>query len=294
MRTFTDDIQAEFNKPNNAVVQLILVNIAVWVLLSVLTLIGHLGADSITEVITRQFILPSTLRELLFRPWSIISFGFTHLGFGHIFYNLLALWFFGRHIQDLIGSNRVLGIYLLSVLLSGFSYLLFGVILDIFPVGTGLLGASGGVYGVVVALSTLSPNYRVRVIFIGLVEIKWIALTFVFLSIIGLTGGNAGGNVAHLGGALMGFIFIKQLNNGNDLGRPVVDFIYAIPNLFKKKSKMKVTYRSSKKAKPSQETPSSNGVSQAEIDRILDKISQSGYPSLTKDEKDKLFKYSNK
>jgi len=144
-------------------------------------------------------------------------------------------------------------------------------------------------------MATLSPNYKIHMMFIGPVAVKWIAAVFVFLSFVGLSGGNAGGELAHLGGALMGFIFIKQLNNGTDLGRPIVDFIYSIPTLFQKKTKMNVSYRSGKNStKSSANTTSSKGVSQEEIDRVLDKISKSGYPSLTKEEKDKLFKYSNK
>lgn len=232
---------------------------------------------------------------MLYRPWTIFTYAFTHIRFGHIIFNLIGLYWFGRMLQDLIGSNRVLGIYILSGLTGGVAYVIFIVILGLASAGGGLVGASGAVLGIVVAMATLSPNYKINMMFIGPIAVKWVALVFVFLSIIRLKDPNAGGNYAHLGGALMGFIFIKQLNNGNDLGRPVVDFIYAIPNLFKKKSKMKVTYRSSKKAKPSQTSSSTlNGVSQEEIDRILDKISQSGYPSLTKEEKDKLFKYSNK
>jgi membrane associated rhomboid family serine protease len=295
MRTFTDDILAEFKKTNNVTNQLLLLNVAVWVFLAIIGVLGHFGLAPFAEFMNSLFILPATLDQLMFRPWTILLYAFTHFGFRHILFNLLALFWFGRMLQDLIGSNRVLGIYILSGLTGGIAYVVFAVILQLIPSGmVGLVGASGSVLGVVVAMATLSPNYKINMMFIGPVAVKWIAAVFVFLSFVGLSGGNAGGDIAHLGGALMGFIFITQLNNGNDLGRPIVDFIYAIPNLFKKKSKMKVTYRSSKKSTSTQVNPSTNGVSQEEIDRILDKISQSGYPSLTKEEKDKLFKYSNK
>jgi membrane associated rhomboid family serine protease len=295
MRTFTDDIKAEFEKPNNVTIQLLLINVAIWVLLAIVGVLGHFGLGSLAEFINSLFVLPASLNELLFRPWTIILYAFTHFGFRHILFNLLALFWFGRMLQDLIGSNRVLGIYILSGLAGGISYIVFAVVLQLIPSGmVGLVGASGSVLGVVVAMATLSPNYKIHMMFIGPVAVKWIAAVFVFLSFVGLSGGNAGGDLAHLGGALMGFVFIKQLNKGTDLGRPIVDFIYGIPNLFKKKPKMKVSYRSSKETKVTKSKEPTNGISQSEIDRILDKISQSGYPSLTKEEKDKLFKYSNK
>ncbi len=292
MRTYTDDIKTEFNKPNNVVIQLLLINIGVWVFLAVIGLLGHFGLGEFSQIVSKQFVLPADLEQLLYRPWTLIVYAFSHFGFNHVLFNLIALYWFGRMLQDLIGSNRVLGIYILSGLTGGLAYLLFASVLHLIPSGSGLVGASGSVLGIVVAMATLAPDYKIRMLFIGQVAVKWIALVFVFLSIIGLAGGNAGGDMAHLGGALMGFIFIKQLNSGTDLGRPVVDFIYGIPSLFKRQTKMKVTHRSTKKTSSKKE-PATGRVSQEEIDRILDKISKSGYPSLTKEEKDKLFRYSN-
>jgi membrane associated rhomboid family serine protease len=296
MKTYTDDIKAEFNKPNNVTIQLVLLNVAVWAFLSLVAVLGYFGLPKFEYFTNSLFIIPNNLELLLFRPWTIVTYAFTHFGFGHIILNLLGLYWFGRMLQDLIGSNRVLGIYLLSGITGGIAYVIFILILGLLPAKGGLTGASGAVLGIVVAMATLSPNYKVHMMFIGPVAIKWIAAVFVFISIIGLKDGNAGGELAHLGGALMGFIFIKQLNNGNDLGRPLVDFIYSIPTIFKKKSKMKVSHRSNKKsaARNTSNNSSADTVSQEEIDRILDKISKSGYPSLTKEEKGKLFKYSNK
>ena len=290
MRTYTDDIKAEFKKTNNATIQLLLINVAIWGFLSIIGLLGHFGLGEIAGTIKAMFVLPADLEQLLFKPWTLVLYAFSHFGFNHVLFNLISLYWFGRMLQDLIGSNRVLGIYILSGLTGGIAYILFAVVFHIIPSGSGLIGASGSVLGIVVAMATLAPDYKINMLFIGQVAVKWIALVFVFLSVIGLAGGNAGGDMAHLGGALMGFIFIKQLNSGTDLGRPFVDFIYGIPSLFKKQTKMKVTHRSSSKTK----TGDKKGVVlQEEIDRILDKISKSGYPSLTKEEKDKLFRYSN-
>jgi membrane associated rhomboid family serine protease len=292
MKTFTDDIKAEFRKPNNVTVQLILINVIVWALLNLCNLLEHMGVPYV-HLIPDQFILPSSLEEIIYRPWTLISFFFSHVGLGHIVSNMLGLWWFGRRLQDLVGSNRVLGIYIVSGLSSGVTYIIFAVILQVIPSGGGLIGASGSAFGIVVALATLSPTYRFNLLFIGSVQVKWIALAFVFLSIIGLGGANAGGDLAHIGGALMGFSFIRLLSQGKDIGQPFVDLVYKLPTLFSRRSRLKVSHRSKKKPSTKNEK-NKTAASQKEIDRILDKISQSGYPSLTKEEKDKLFKYSNK
>ncbi len=290
MSSYLDDIKLEFRKPNNVVVQLIMVNLGVWLFLMTMKLLAIFGLTNLASLVSSQFVLPSDLGELIFKPWTIITYGLSHYGFGHILSNMLALWWFGKILQDLVGSNRVLGIYLLSVIAAALAYLIIGQIAsENFRMGGYLIGASGGVYGIVVALATLSPTYRINMLFIGSVEVKWIALGFVILSYIGLGGSNAGGNIAHLGGALMGFVFIKQLQAGRDLGRPIVDVLYGIPNLFKKKSKLKVSYKSEQR-----KSTQSNSVDQDEMNRILDKINESGYGSLSKDEKAKLFSYSKK
>lgn len=288
MKTFTDDIKREFNKPNNVIVQLIMINVAVWIIINLTGLFGSVG-----QVVFHSFALPADISSFIFRPWTLITYAFSHASLGHIFFNMLGLYWFGRILQDLIGSNRVLGVYILSGLLGAIPFLIFSNVVPVISINAVLLGASGSVFGVVVALATLQPNYRVHLILIGPIAVKWIAAIFVLLSIFGLDKSNKGGEMCHLAGALMGYIFITQLNKGNDLGRPIVDFIYGIPNIFKRKAKMKVSHRSTKKSSNSS-TTTSEGVSQEEIDRILDKISQSGYPSLTKEEKGKLFKYSNR
>ena len=290
MSNFLDDIKIEFRKSNNVVVQLIMVNLGVWLFLMTMKLFSIFGLTNFASLISSQFVLPSQLNELIFRPWTIITYGLSHYSFGHILSNMIALWWFGRILQDLVGSNRVLGIYLISVIAAALAYLVIGQFSsENFRIGGYLIGASGGVYGIVVALATLSPTYRINMLFIGSVEVKWIALGFVILSYVGLGGANAGGNVAHLGGALMGFVFVKQLQAGRDLGRPMVGLIYSFPNLFKKKSKLKVSYKSKQK-----KAANDTSVDQEEMNRILDRINESGYASLSKEEKAKLFSYSKK
>jgi len=205
---------------------------------------------------------------------------------------MITLYWFGRILSDLIGSKKLMNLYMLGAASGGLLYLLiYNVALDYINIpkehGT-LIGASGAVYAIVVAAATLSPGYTVRLFFTWDVKIIYIAAAIIFLSFIGTTGGNAGGNFAHLGGALFGFVYIKLLRHGTDIAKPFNLVIDTFTGLFKKKSNMKVSYRNDTPITKNQ-TPD-----QKEIDAILDKISRSGYESLSKEEKQKLFRASQK
>jgi hypothetical protein len=157
----------------------------------------------------------------------------------------------------------------------------------------GMIGASGAVYAVVVGAATLMPNYTFFLFLLGPVRIKYIAAFYVILSFAQSIGSNAGGNIAHLGGALLGFIFVRQLKKGTDLGQPLTNMAEGIKKLFNRKPAMKVTYHRRDTTRPSYNTTAYTP-NQDEIDAILDKISRSGYESLTKEEKQKLFRASQK
>jgi hypothetical protein len=160
-----------------------------------------------------------------------------------------------------------------------------------------LLGASAGVFAVVVGAATFMPNYTFFLLFLGPIKIKYIAIFYVLLSFFQIDGSNAGGDLSHLGGALIGFLYIQQLKKGNDFGQPIVSLIQFIKSLFVRKPKIKVSYKSprtDKKAKGQGKSESSKSVQQDEIDVILDKISEGGYESLSKEEKEKLFNASKK
>ena len=154
-----------------------------------------------------------------------------------------------------------------------------------------MVGASGAIFAIMVGAATLLPDYTFFLFFLGPVRIKYIAAFYIIMSFIGTTGYNAGGNIAHLGGALIGFVYIKQLQAGVNWGGWITSFIDWVKNLFKPRAKVKVTYR---KAEPKEKSSSPKKASQEEIDAILDKISDRGYESLSKDEKEKLFNASKK
>ncbi len=209
---------------------------------------------------------------------------------------MLFLYWFGKLVEEYLGNRRLINLYILGGLFGGILYLIMYNLIPYYQLRQpvyGLIGASGAVYAVVVGAATLMPNYTFFLLLLGPVRIKYIAAFFVVSSFIGTIGANGGGNLAHLAGALVGFIFITQLKKGNDLGKPLTAIAEWIKDIAKPKPKIKVTHRTT--VRNGSVTSSSYGVpNQDEIDAILDKISRSGYESLTKEEKQKLFRASQK
>lgn len=291
-----NDLKNSFSQSGNGLNQIIIINVVVFVTLKIfqvfLTLSGN--AD-IYMLISQQLFLPSALQEFIYKPWTLITYAFSHEDFFHIIFNMIFMYWFGMIITEFIGSKRFISLYVLGALAGGIMYLILYNTVPYFAskVSTSvLLGASGGVYAVVIGAATLLPDYTFYLLFLGPVRIKFIALFYVFLSFAQSIGPNAGGNLAHLGGALIGFVFVWQLRKGNDLGKPITWILTSVGSIFKPKSNIKITYRHTNFEKPTVKNPSNEDISQAEIDTILDKISKYGYEKLTKEEKQKLFKAS--
>lgn len=309
MSGFMQDLRNAFSPNGRMYVQLIIINVLLFLGLNVLIVtLSLFNASYIGAIIASQFELPANATQLLYRPWTLITYSFWHFDVFHILFNMLAFYWFGQIFEEYVNRKRLLSVYILSALSGGFLFLL---LYNFAPVEiwrnrlptTVLLGASGAVYGVVVATATLLPTYTFFLFLIGPVQIKYIAAVYVILSYIGLMGGNAGGNMAHIGGAIMGYIFTIQLQKGNDLGAWIHDFADWLKALFRPKPKMQTSYKSKEKAtvnqtktksnaQASSQTNASDTPNQDEIDTILDKISATGYDSLTKEEKQKLFKAS--
>lgn len=290
MSSIIDDIKNHFLKSGNTVGQLIIINVLVFLgLLIPRVLLSMFQLDEIYPLVLSYLALPAYWFDVLWKPWTLITYAFVHEGLFHILFNMLFLYTFGNIIADLLGSRRVTSLYIWGAIGGGIFYVLLYNILPIFSTNVHnsiLLGASAAVFAIVVGASTLAPDYQLHLLLIGPIRIKYIAVFYLVLSYAQTVGENAGGNIAHLGGALLGYLFIKQLQNGNDWGKPVHAVIDFITGIFKPKPKMRVTYHSPKEK--------ANSPSQAEIDKILDKISVSGYESLTKEEKQKLFSASKK
>ncbi|MBL7865017.1 MAG: rhomboid family intramembrane serine protease [Cyclobacteriaceae bacterium] len=295
-----NEFRNAFNRPNNSHVQLILINIAVFVVLALLMVFSKwFGFDSFFETVHNQFSLPSAFGEFLTRPWTLITYFFTHnlSGLLHILFNMLALYWFGKLVVEYLGSDKLIAIYVLGGIAGGVLYLMvYNLIPNPPPFLQGraeLVGASAGVFAIMVAAATLLPDYTFFLLFFGPVKIKWIAAIYIFLSLIGSVGQNAGGEIAHLGGALIGFVYIKQLQVGVNWGGWITATLQWISNLFTAQPKVKVSYRKNPGG-PRPKASAAPGVSQQEIDAILDKISDGGYESLSKEEREKLFKASKK
>ena len=262
--------------------RLILVNVGLFAVLAVFRVFFTLGEyREAYDAILRVLSLPALPEKVIFQPWALLTYAFVHEGFWHLFFNMLFLYYFGRLIHDFLGAQRLLSLYILGSLAAGVFFILIYALFPLYEearLQALLLGASGAVFAIIVAAATFSPNYTI-ILLIFPIRIKYIAIAYVFLSFVRLVGPNSGGELAHLGGALMGFIYIIQLRKGNDLGFLVSFFT----RIFKKD----VRRRKENRKKGSMST-------QEEMDMILDKIASSGYKSLSKEEKQRLFDISKR
>lgn len=303
MNNFFQELKNAWNKADNALIQLIYINIAVFAFLVIVNLISTLtGATFLGEFIHNQFSIPPRLIDFVLRPWTAITYAFAHnlRYIWHIVFNMLFLYWFGRFIVEYLGNNKLISLYVLGALSGAVLYLIaFNLIgyyaqqSSSFP---GMVGASGAVYAIVVGAATLLPNHSIHLMFLGPVKIKYIAIFYIVLSLMGATGSNSGGNIAHLGGALIGYVYIIQLKKGNDLGSWVIGIGKFLRSFFIKTDPIKVSHRNKDKARKKEAVVQDADVlpNQDEIDAILDKIAASGYDSLTKAEKQKLFNASKK
>lgn len=277
--------------------QIIVINLVIFLVLLFLEVILTISnAGNIYSIIVDQLTMPAALGKFVYQPWTLITYFFTHTGFFHVLFNVLFLYWFGKIISEFLGDEKVVNLYILGGIAGGLFYILIYNLIPYFNerVATSeMLGASAGVYAVVVGAATFMPNYSIPLILLGPVRIKYIAIFFVVMSYAGSVGSNAGGNLAHLAGAAVGFLFIKQLQRGNDLGRPVTQFLTFMKSFFVRQPKVKVSYRNDKPKNGRSKAKATYETKQDEIDAILDKISASGYDSLTREEKKKLFDASN-
>jgi membrane associated rhomboid family serine protease len=299
-----DDFRNAFRKPNNGLIQIIFINIVVFLVLILAKVIFTLsGFSGIFNSFLNKLSLPASFYSYLFQPWAIVTYFFSHTDFFHILFNMLFLYWFGSLVHEYLGNRRFINIYILGGIFGGLLYMIAYNLIPYFSSAINnswMLGASGATYAVVFAAATLLPDYTFMLLFIGPVRIKYIALFYLVISFASTIGSNAGGNIAHLGGAFIGYLFVKQLRSGIDLGQPinaVVDFVRGLFIEIPPKPQLKVTHRSyTTNAGYSKTTHYStdDAPDENEVDELLDKISKSGYESLTKDEKLRLFKASQK
>ena len=293
---FVDEIKNLY-KTGNIVIKLIFVNVAVFVIVGILGLFSLALANFDT---VKWLAVPADLHILLYRPWTIITYMFLHYDFMHILFNMLWLFWFGKIFLEFLSSKQLLSVYLLGGISGAVLYILAFNTIPAFQSSLPFsvaLGASASVYAIVVAIAAFAPDYSIQLILIGRVKIKYVAMFVVALDVLSIAGSNAGGHIAHLGGAMFGYLFAVQFKKGTDITSYFSDFIDGLGEWFQSKPKMKVTKNKYKtKQKPSSDIDynKQKANDQIEMDRILEKISKSGYDSLTKKEKETLFKFSNK
>ena len=280
-----NDIKYRY-KNGSIVEKIIYINIAVFVLSLLISVFQGLYKNEANFII-EWFSLQDNVRELLTKPWSILTYGFLHAGFIHILFNLIALYFIGNLFVQYFTQKQLLNFYLLGTFFGGLFYLFSQ---NYFPLFEGknsnLVGASAGVSAIFVGIATYIPNYQLKFPLIGYLKLWHITAFWVGLDVLGLIGPNAGGHFAHLGGSVFGFLYVYKASN-----KEITLFSDFLSFFKSKKKPLKTVHKSGNRK---QSTTDFRHLEQKQVDAILDKISKSGYDTLTKEEKEFLFKQGKK
>lgn len=289
-----DDIKITFRNGSN-LTRLIYINIAVFVLFTIVAVIAFLlNNGEISDKALDIFSVPASLNALLLRPWTLITYMFTHKDIWHILFNMLWLYSFGRIFLEYLDGRKLVAVYLLGGLSGAFVYILS---FNVFPAFTGVvadsvaIGASASVMAIVVAIAAYVPDYTVQLFLLGRIKIKYLALAIFILTSVMDFSVNSGGKLAHIGGAFFGYLYTINLRRGRDMGKAFNKILDFFVTLFKPRKKLKVTH---KKVATEYEYNRIKADHQKLVNSILDKISKGGYDSLTKEEKETLFKESQK
>ncbi|MFV0376849.1 MAG: rhomboid family intramembrane serine protease [Mangrovibacterium sp.] len=286
--SIADEIKESFRK-GSVLTRLIYVNIGVFVVIRLIYVLFFLMNQDFA--LLNWLSMPADVSALLSRPWTIITYMFLHFDFLHILFNILWLYWMGKIFLIYFEQRQLLAVYLLGGISGGLLYLaaynIFPAFSEVLQVSQ-LMGASASVLAIITAVATWAPNHPINLLFVGQIRMKYLALFSIILYIISIAGSNAGGNLAHVGGALFGFLFVFAKRKGTDLTAWLTIPINQLSKLFGRKPKVKVSYRNNGNSEFDYNRQ--RNLKQDEINKVLDKISQSGYDSLTKDEKELLFK----
>lgn len=279
--------------------KIVVINIAVFLVLNIISIVMIFAGEESGRFIVEQWVaMPGNFGRLARHAWTPLSYMFSQIEPLHLIFNMLWLYWFGIVFQLLSTPKRMIGLYLLGGLGGAALYLLAVNTIPYFAVHGGLLiGSSASVIAIVTATAIMAPDYRMNLLFLGAVSLKWIAIVTIGIDLLSVTGSNAGGHIAHLGGAAVGAIFALGLKRGHDITAPLNSLIDAIVNLFRRRPKVRPSrFRTSgAPSAPRPKAPSAaSAADQAELDKILDKIKKSGYSSLTADERARLFDVSRR
>ncbi|MEE3038100.1 MAG: rhomboid family intramembrane serine protease [Bacteroidota bacterium] len=287
-----NELKNSFNK-GSVLSRLIYINLFLFVIIKVVGVVFFLF--NVDNIHLNSFLaLAANAKTLISRPWTPLTYMFTHTGFLHLFFNLLWLYFGGSIFLKYLSNKQLVSTYFLGGFFGGLFYVLSYNYFPAFKeamISSSAMGASASVLAILIGIATVAPNYNVNLTFIGNVKLKYIAIIITVLDLILIPEGNAGGHIAHLGGAFYGFFFAQQLKKGKDISKWFDSLMIYIVSAFESKPRMKSVY---KKPMTDDQWRANKAQKQNEINHILDKIAKSGYDSLTKQEKDILFRESNK
>ncbi|MBE0637695.1 MAG: rhomboid family intramembrane serine protease [Bacteroidales bacterium] len=297
-----DDIKAFFGR-KSLLASLIKINVIIFVLVNLFRVIFWLFKVNNPEIaggevswISYYLSVPAGIEQLIRRPWTLITYMFLHESFFHVLFNMMVLYFGGRIFLEYLDKRKLLSVYILGGLTGAFFYI---AAFNLFPVFSQsvnysiALGASASVLAILIAVATYVPEYSIMLFLFGRVKLKYLALIIILVDVLSIPKGNAGGHIAHLGGAFWGFLYIFILKNGSDLtiNFPVLNGKW-LKNMFVKQKTSEQPFRG--RPLTDDEFNARKKEQQERIDKILEKISRSGYSSLTKEEKALLFQSSNK
>lgn len=299
MATIINDLRELFRR-GDIHIRLIFVNTFIFLAITLVQIALMLFRINIGEWL-RWVELPASVSQFLNQPWSIVTYMFMHAGVMHLLFNMLWLYWFGQLFLYFFTSRHLRGVYLWSGICGGLLYMLFFNLFPYFENAvdyTYMVGASASVLGVVAAVAYREPNYRVNLLFLGSLPLKYFALVVIGLDLLFVTTDNAGGHIAHIGGALVGLLFAYLLNKGTDLTRFINQAVDWLVGLFSfqpkhREPKMKINYGGGTCQESSQQQDEQKDTSRQErIEEIRQKIKQSGYQGLTEEEKKELFNAS--
>lgn len=301
----TGEILKQIFFGNTVLSRLILINTAIYLLVKVFGLIAYLfmvnhGDGFVLSILGQFMALPSDLGLLASKPWTIFTYMFLQEEFLHLLFNMVMLYFGGIIFLQYLSPAKLLLTYILGGLAGA---LFFAVAFNTFPVFTEVkenavaLGASASVLAIIIAIATYVPDYTIQLILFGRIKLKYLALIFILIDLLSIEAGNPGGHIAHLGGAFWGFVYASYLRNKYkfpDLGKTFTSVSFRSFSSKKKARTFDAGHSKSGRPLTDDEYNEKKVEMQEEIDLILEKISRSGYSSLTKEEKEFLFKSSNK
>jgi membrane associated rhomboid family serine protease len=275
---------SQFNIPE----KLILINVVCFVIpffLRSLFFLFNLPTQSFLSF----FVLPASIGDFIYQPWSLFTYGFLHDSIGHIFWNMLLLYYASQFFLNLFSTQRFINVYFMGILLGGLVFILSYAVFPAFKnQSPQMVGASAGVMAVLIFSCTYMPTQEVPLLFFN-VKLMYIGIALVIVDVLQIPTGNAAGHLAHIGGAALGYIYAQQLQNGKDIGSGFERLRRWLTSLFTAQPNLKTVHK-----KPRRNSERSVQSDQKKIDRILDKISASGYDSLTKEEKEMLFNAGKK